>query len=348
MRSVSFAQLAVDRAEVAVFQLGAHGDNGLLVFTPQLVGTANRLDRRQLAKRDEANPGGRCKARAALRGGGRGQTDRQEGQMVAVIPDPIRVANANLGHAVLLRDRAGHLAVECRVQLRLDVHIGQADAGGLDAVGPDDDVGIAEIDVRVHVGRAVYLLDHLPNLLGQGAEGREVGAENLDLDGAIDSRQVVDLVLHQRHEFGLQFGDLGLDLLAEHVEQFTRRAPLARGLEADQDVPGVRLGGEETELGARPADVARDIGRAQEHVLDPAHHLVGMGQRGADRHVVVEDERAFVHVGHEAGLKRVDLDGVFSNRDRQSVNQDPPRHDRQQRQQHDRPREPEADLRARS
>ena len=68
--------------------------------------------------------------------------------MVAVVPDPIRVANANLGHAVLLRDRAGHLAVERRVELRLDVHLGQADAGGLDAVGPDDDVGIAEIDVR--------------------------------------------------------------------------------------------------------------------------------------------------------------------------------------------------------
>ena len=93
-----------------------------------------------------------------------------------------------------------------------------------------------------------------------------------------------------------------------------------------------------------PADVAGDVGRAQEHVLDPAHHLVGLGQRGADRHVVVEDERAFVHVGHEAGLKRVDLDGIFSNRDRQSVKEDPARHDRQQRQQHDRLREPEADL----
>ena len=147
-------ELAVDRAEVAAFQLGAHGDNGLLVFTPQLVGTANRTDRRQLAKRNEANPGGCREARAAGRGGCRSQADWQQGQMFAIVPDPIRVANANLRQPVLFRDCARDLAVKRGVELRLDVHLGQADAGGLDAVGPDDDVGIAEIDVRIDVGRA--------------------------------------------------------------------------------------------------------------------------------------------------------------------------------------------------
>ena len=182
--------------------------------------------------------------------------------MVAVVPDPIRVANANPRHPVLLRDRARHLAVKRRVELRLDVHLGQADAGGLDAVGPDDDVGIAEIDVRIDVGRSRDFLDDLADLLGQRAEGGEVGAEDLDLDGALDARQIIDLVLDQRHEFGLQFRDLGLELLAERVEQLAHRATLPRGLEADQDVAGVRLGGEEAELGARPADVAGDVGRA--------------------------------------------------------------------------------------
>ncbi len=61
-----------------------------------------------------------------------------------------------------------------------------------------------------------------------------------------------------------------------------------------------------------------------EHVLDPAHHLVGLRQRGADRHVVVEHERALVHVGHEAGLDRVDLDGMIPKRDLQSKKEDQP------------------------
>ena len=68
-----------------------------------------------------------------------------------------------------------------------------------------------------------------------------------------------------------------------------------------------------------------------EHGLDPAHHLVGLGQRGADRHVVVEHERPLVHVGHEAGLQVVWTSHQSG-------------HDRQQRQQHRRDREPEADL----
>ena len=75
-------------------------------------------------------------------GGGRRQADRQQGQTVAVEPDRVRIADADVRDAVLLRQRAGHLAVERRVELGLHVHRGQADAGGLDAVGPDDDVGL--------------------------------------------------------------------------------------------------------------------------------------------------------------------------------------------------------------
>ena len=85
---------------------------------------------------------------AAGGGGRRRQADRQQAQVLAVVPDPVGVADADLGHPVLLGDRAGHLAVERGVELGLDVHLGQADPGRLDAVGPDDDVGIAEIDVR--------------------------------------------------------------------------------------------------------------------------------------------------------------------------------------------------------
>ncbi len=233
----------------------------------------------------------------------RRQADRQQAQVFAVVPHPVGVADADLGHAVLLGDRAGHLAVERGVELGLDVELGEADPGRLHAVGPDDDVGVAQVDVGVHVGHAFDFLDDLADLFGQLAECREVGAEDLDLDRAVDARQVVDLVLHQRDELGLQLGDLGLELLAEGVEELVHRPALAGRLEAHEDVAGIRLGREEAELGPGPADVARDVGRLQEHVLDPAHDLVGLGQRGADRHVVVEHERPFVHVGHEAGFQ---------------------------------------------
>ena len=108
----------------------------------------------------------------ARRGGGRRgrQADRQQAQAFAVEPHPVGVADPDLGHPVLLRDRAGHLAVERGVELRLDIQLGEADPGRLQAVGPDHDVGIAEVDVRVHVRHAFDLLDDLADLLGQLAQ----------------------------------------------------------------------------------------------------------------------------------------------------------------------------------
>ncbi len=142
----------------------------------------------------------------------------------------IGVADPDLGHPVLLRDRAGDLAVERGVELRLDIQLGQADPGRLDAVGADDDVGIAEQDVRIHVNRAGDFLDDLADLLGQFAELGEFGAEDLDFNGTGDARQVVDLVLNERNELRLQLGDLGLKLLPERVEELAHRATLPRGL----------------------------------------------------------------------------------------------------------------------
>ena len=123
--------------------------------------------------------------------------------------------------------------------------------------------------MRVHVRHAFDLLDDLADLLGQLAQLREVGAEDLDLDRAVDARQVVDLVLHQRHELGLQLGDLGFELLAEGLEDLFGRPALAGRLEAHEDVAGVRLGGEEPELGPGPADVAGDVGRVLQARLRP-------------------------------------------------------------------------------
>ena len=61
-----FLQLAIDRAQVALFELGGDRDDRLLVFPRELVGAADGADRGELAERDEADPG-RRRAGAAER-----------------------------------------------------------------------------------------------------------------------------------------------------------------------------------------------------------------------------------------------------------------------------------------
>ena len=91
-----------------------------------------------------------------------------------------------------------------------------------------------------------------------------------------------------------------LELLAQGIDNFLHRAALAGRLEADEDVAGERLGGEQAKLGAGAADVAGHVGRLLQHRLDPPQHLVGLGERGAHGHPVIEHKGPFVHVGHEA------------------------------------------------
>src|SRR5208282_5453066 len=66
-----------------------------------------------------------------------------------VVPYPVGIADADLGHPILLGDRAGYLAVEGGVELALHVELGEADARGLNAVGTDHNIGIAEANVSV-------------------------------------------------------------------------------------------------------------------------------------------------------------------------------------------------------
>ncbi len=63
-------QIAIDRSQVAIAQLGCDCDHGLLVLAPQFVGTAGNFDRRQLRQRDEADaapsPGDAVRATGAV------------------------------------------------------------------------------------------------------------------------------------------------------------------------------------------------------------------------------------------------------------------------------------------
>ena len=82
----------------------------------------------RVVQRDEADPAG-AGAAAFAAGVAAGAVARLIGsrpRSFAVVPDPVGVADADLGHPVLLGDRAGHLAVERGVELRLDVQLGRA------------------------------------------------------------------------------------------------------------------------------------------------------------------------------------------------------------------------------
>ena len=57
----------------------------------------------------------------------------------------------------------------------------------------DHNVGIAEVDVCVHVHHAVHLLDDLATCRPGAPRSYEVGAEDLHLDRAVDAGQVVEL-----------------------------------------------------------------------------------------------------------------------------------------------------------
>ena len=72
-------------------------------------------------------------------------------------------------------------------------------------------------------------------------------------------------------------------------------APLAPRLQPDDVVAAVRLGDEEAELRAGAARVAADVGDRHDDLLEAVEHRVRVGERGAGRRPVVEDDRALVH-----------------------------------------------------
>ena len=233
---------------------------------------------------DEAHAGRR---RWAGRGGWRrhGKADRQQAEAFAVEPHPIGIADPNLCHAVLFRDRAGHLAAGRGIELRLYVQLGQAHPRRLQTIGPDHDVRVAEVDVSVHVRRALDFLDDGADLFGQLAQLGKVRAEDFDFDGAVDAGQVVDLVLHQGHKLGLELGDRSFELFAKGLEELFGRSALAGRLQAHEDVACMGFSGEKAQFSPGPADISRNVGRILQYVFDPAHDLVGLRQRSAHRHL---------------------------------------------------------------
>ena len=135
------------------------------------------------------------------------------------------------------------------------------------------------------------------------AQQRGVGGEQLDLDRLGRVRQVADHVLQHLDELHVDARLLLLDLGAQIGDDFVDAA-IALALELDRDVAGIGLGhGRQPQLQAGAARVAFHFGKLAHHLLDVADHTVGLLQRGAGRHDVVDHEAAFIHVGQQVGAQ---------------------------------------------
>ena len=81
-----------------------------------------------------------------------------------------------------------------------------------------------------------------------------------------------------------------------------RRALRVR-FQLEQEIAVVGLGDEKPQLGARPAGIAFQLGCRQDDVLGVFELAIGLGQAGARRGQVVDDEPAFVHGRQEFALQ---------------------------------------------
>ena len=86
--------------------------------------------------------------------------------------------------------------------------------------------GFPKTDIRVDVGCARMDFNDLRNGLASSRSCATSGTKHLDFDGMIDTGQIVDLVLHERHKFGCQLGHFCFQLLLQRIVDFDPCATL--------------------------------------------------------------------------------------------------------------------------
>ena len=77
-------------------------------------------------------------------------------------------------------------------------------------------------------------------------------------------------------------------------------------LELDREVAGVGLGHRgQAQLQAGAARSVFDLGNGVQDAVDVLQHAIGLGQRAARGHDVVENEAALIHLRQQIGAKRL-------------------------------------------
>ena len=183
---------------------------------------------------------------------------------------------------------------------------GEAEAGGDDGVDLEVGGGAADgvLDAVLHVDDAGDLADGVADARAELVEqGFDRCDEELDLDGLGRVGEVADHVLQDLDELDVESGSLALILRADVGDDFVDGAA-ALGFELDGEVAGVGFGdGGEAHLQAGAAGGAFDFGRSAQDPFDVLEDAVGLGERAAGGHDVVEDEAAFVHLREQVGAE---------------------------------------------
>ena len=195
----------------------------------------------------------------------------------------------------------GDVALQIVVDLGGDVLGGHPLERGLDRIDDDIERVAGQHHAVLHLGHPRDGLDRAADPLGDRDElGRIVG-EDLDLDRLRNGGQVADQILHQLRQVGIDARHIGLNL-EQHLGHDLVDGTPRIGLEPNEEVAVVGLvevGAAETEPGAPREGL--HLRRRLQDLLDLLDLAVGLGQRGSGQGLVVDDEAAFVRLGHEAG-----------------------------------------------
>ena len=200
------------------------------------------------------------------------------------------------------RQRGG-LALENGAGIQFHLLGGEAGARGDRWIDVEERGRTADgvLDAVEHVHHSGNLLDGVADLRRPRAQ--QVGVLREELDGHRFGRagEIADHVLQQLHELDVQhrfgFRDLGA-----HVGDHLVAAAAALAFQLDRDIAGVGFGdGGQAELQAGAPRSALHLGDGAQDLLHVGDHAVGLFERRAGRHDVVDDEAAFVHGGQQVG-----------------------------------------------
>ena len=134
---------------------------------------------------------------------------------------------------------------------------------------------------------------------GPGVQQFRILTEELDDDGFGRAGEIADHVLQELREFHVEHRFRLFDFGAHGGDHFLAAA-FAVALEFDGNIAGIGFGHlGETQLEAGAAGGALHFGRLAQNFFHVGDDAIGLVERGAGGHDVVDDEAAFVHGGQE-------------------------------------------------
>ena len=213
-----------------------------------------------------------------------------------------REAHADaVGAIVDHHGRRGGLALQHGAGIEFHFLRGEAGARGRGRIDAEYRGRSADgvFDSVEHVHHAGNLLDGAGDLRRPGVQQFRILAEQLDDHGFGRAGEIADHVLQELREFHVEHGFRLFDFGAHGGDDFLAAA-FAVALQFDGDIAGVGFGHlGESQLQAGAARGALHFGRLAQNLFHVGDHAIGLFERRAGGHDVVDDEAAFVHRGQQ-------------------------------------------------